>query len=122
MSRNIGRNDPCFCGSGKKYKKCCIISDKLSKNTIANNNILKIVPKGYSLGHGIKDFSWSKLRQLERSVIDKHPGPYTIKIAQTLSLDIMKLASDAFFPDKIAAFLDTDALSNSLFLQWFLFK
>jgi hypothetical protein len=21
---NIGRNDPCPCGSGKKYKKCCI--------------------------------------------------------------------------------------------------
>jgi hypothetical protein len=21
---DIGRNDPCFCGSGKKYKKCCI--------------------------------------------------------------------------------------------------
>lgn len=20
----LGRNDPCFCGSGKKYKKCCI--------------------------------------------------------------------------------------------------
>jgi hypothetical protein len=20
-----GRNDPCFCGSGKKYKKCCLI-------------------------------------------------------------------------------------------------
>ena len=20
----IGRNDPCYCGSGKKYKKCCI--------------------------------------------------------------------------------------------------
>ncbi len=20
---NIGRNDPCVCGSGKKYKKCC---------------------------------------------------------------------------------------------------
>lgn len=20
---NIGRNDPCLCGSGKKYKKCC---------------------------------------------------------------------------------------------------
>jgi uncharacterized protein YchJ len=20
---NIGRNDPCPCGSGKKYKKCC---------------------------------------------------------------------------------------------------
>lgn len=20
----IGRNDPCYCGSGKKYKKCCM--------------------------------------------------------------------------------------------------
>jgi preprotein translocase subunit SecA len=20
--RDIGRNDPCWCGSGKKYKKC----------------------------------------------------------------------------------------------------
>lgn len=20
---NIGRNTPCLCGSGKKYKKCC---------------------------------------------------------------------------------------------------
>jgi uncharacterized protein len=23
-SRDIGRNDPCPCGSGKKYKKCCL--------------------------------------------------------------------------------------------------
>ena len=21
--RSVGRNDPCPCGSGKKYKKCC---------------------------------------------------------------------------------------------------
>ncbi|RQD74209.1 MAG: hypothetical protein D5R97_08195 [Candidatus Syntrophonatronum acetioxidans] len=24
MSKKIGRNDPCPCGSGKKYKKCCL--------------------------------------------------------------------------------------------------
>lgn len=23
MTNTIGRNDPCPCGSGKKYKKCC---------------------------------------------------------------------------------------------------
>jgi uncharacterized protein YecA (UPF0149 family) len=23
-ARNVGRNDPCPCGSGKKYKKCCL--------------------------------------------------------------------------------------------------
>jgi hypothetical protein len=27
--RNIGRNDPCPCGSGKKYKKCCMGSKKI---------------------------------------------------------------------------------------------
>ena len=25
--RKIGRNDPCPCGSGKKYKKCCLEVD-----------------------------------------------------------------------------------------------
>lgn len=24
MEQKIGRNDPCPCGSGKKYKSCCI--------------------------------------------------------------------------------------------------
>ena len=24
--RDIGRNDPCPCGSGKKYKKCCLVA------------------------------------------------------------------------------------------------
>ena len=24
----IGRNDPCPCGSGKKYKKCCLLEAK----------------------------------------------------------------------------------------------
>ncbi|MCE2482866.1 MAG: SEC-C domain-containing protein [Alphaproteobacteria bacterium] len=23
-SRKIGRNDPCPCGSGRKYKHCCL--------------------------------------------------------------------------------------------------
>ncbi|MFQ5707100.1 MAG: YecA family protein [bacterium] len=26
MTSKIGRNDPCPCGSGKKYKKCCMAS------------------------------------------------------------------------------------------------
>nr|WP_298485451.1 SEC-C metal-binding domain-containing protein [uncultured Ruminococcus sp.] len=23
LEKKVGRNDPCPCGSGKKYKKCC---------------------------------------------------------------------------------------------------
>jgi len=29
IEKEIGRNDLCYCGSGKKYKKCCI--DKLNE-------------------------------------------------------------------------------------------
>lgn len=25
MDQKIGRNDPCSCGSGKKYKQCCML-------------------------------------------------------------------------------------------------
>jgi uncharacterized protein YecA (UPF0149 family) len=24
MTVKVGRNDPCPCGSGRKYKKCCL--------------------------------------------------------------------------------------------------
>lgn len=27
---NVGRNDPCPCGSGKKFKHCCLDSNKIS--------------------------------------------------------------------------------------------
>ena len=37
---NIGRNDPCPCGSGKKYKKCCI--NKETNETILNENASSI--------------------------------------------------------------------------------
>lgn len=31
MSKKIGRNDPCHCGSGKKYKKCCSELDEVAE-------------------------------------------------------------------------------------------
>ena len=30
-SRKVGRNDPCPCGSGKKYKKCCLNATRLEE-------------------------------------------------------------------------------------------
>jgi len=35
MIKKIGRNDLCWCGSGKKYKNCCIDRDRLNKKTPA---------------------------------------------------------------------------------------
>jgi hypothetical protein len=32
--RKLGRNDPCHCGSGKKYKKCCMEEDSKNFGTV----------------------------------------------------------------------------------------
>lgn len=31
---DIGRNDPCHCGSGKKYKKCCEEKDQAKAHKV----------------------------------------------------------------------------------------
>lgn len=38
MSKKIGRNDPCPCGSGKKYKHCCIGSKVATINQTTSKN------------------------------------------------------------------------------------
>ncbi len=41
----IGRNQPCPCGSGKKYKKCCYEKNNISK-ILLSNGFGKNLPKG----------------------------------------------------------------------------
>jgi len=48
----IGRNDPCFCGSGKKYKHCCL------------NKLAPAEPDGP------EELAWRRLRR----VLDGHPA------------------------------------------------
>ena len=51
-----GRNDPCPCGSGKKYKKCCI--DKDFEKTRSDNSLReKLIPE-------ILEFAQKKLKHL----------------------------------------------------------
>jgi tetratricopeptide (TPR) repeat protein len=33
MSNKPGRNDPCPCGSGQKYKRCCLQKDQIAQST-----------------------------------------------------------------------------------------
>ena len=40
MAVKIGRNDPCRCGSGKKYKKCCLATAVQSNLTIPKSEQL----------------------------------------------------------------------------------
>ncbi len=44
----VGRNDPCPCGSGKKYKKCCI-------NKLSEKEVEELYLKQLELTNGLKD-------------------------------------------------------------------
>jgi tetratricopeptide (TPR) repeat protein len=39
MDHKVGRNDPCPCGSGKKYKKCCGASEVISLTQVLESDI-----------------------------------------------------------------------------------
>lgn len=43
MSDKIGRNDKCPCGSGKKYKKCCMNKDKASVTSTLPADVIKSI-------------------------------------------------------------------------------
>lgn len=49
MMQNIGRNDACPCGSGKKYKKCCLVSQQPTLDDLAWQRVsrahLKMIKK-----------------------------------------------------------------------------
>lgn len=61
MSKKIGRNDACYCGSGKKFKKCCI-SERI---IVADND-------------------WQKIRETEGKLIDSILMPYVASVSKDL--------------------------------------
>jgi hypothetical protein len=36
IKKDIGVNDPCYCKSGKKYKKCCLRKDEEKQQELRN--------------------------------------------------------------------------------------
>jgi len=43
MSSTIGRNDPCVCGSGKKYKRCCQEEGQSATATAASKTTMIVL-------------------------------------------------------------------------------
>ncbi|MHA6250906.1 SEC-C metal-binding domain-containing protein [Oceanobacillus sp. CAU 1775] len=70
--KNVGRNDPCPCGSGKKYKKCHGAS-----------NVIEINPNRYNheldnLHQGLIDFSLEYFETEIGAFLQEHPQPRLI--------------------------------------------
>ena len=49
--KRVGRNEPCPCGSGKKYKKCCYRKN-IFNNSTKSKNIQHILPPHDTINYG----------------------------------------------------------------------
>ncbi|MEK5040092.1 tetratricopeptide repeat protein [Sporosarcina sp. FSL K6-3457] len=58
----IGRNDPCLCGSGKKYKKCCALKNELSNDQLVDEELERVLIGYYDSALG----NYADAMELER--------------------------------------------------------
>lgn len=87
----IGRNEHCHCGSGKKYKKCClrIDEDKLKKGEIPLALSRTVKMTSHDIAFGIKELALAQLEQNIMELSAKHIKDNTIIFN---SQDLIKLA------------------------------
>lgn len=93
----VGRNDPCPCGSGKKYKKCCLVKE--------------IAP--------VANLIWLKMRRTEGEFIPtllKHAAKFYGQEALAEAWDEFSLWKDVPMDPDSQPELDT------VFLPWFVFN
>lgn len=71
-TKNIGRNDPCPCGSGKKYKQCC--QNQLSQEEIHKNTLLASIPDLFTkAGQASKNNDIDTAENLYKEILSINP-------------------------------------------------
>ncbi len=102
---DIGRNDPCPCGSGKKYKKCCLGREKTGPAETTNAEVfenLKEALEGQSFPsmEEAQAFAEGFMRQSNQAVVDDFHGLSPEQVFRILNFPFAspQLVS---FPDRL---------------------
>ena len=67
----IGRNDPCPCGSGKKYKKCCLANDEAAARAARPAQPAAAAARGPSLASYAREHDeHDELTEASNAVVD----------------------------------------------------
>ena len=92
--KKIGRNDPCHCGSGKKYKKCCMENDSYSPDTYISAHEYNFIQKENNLqelsSKEIWDFDSYELQML--NIEELNPEQLISAMRRSMLLDNIILA------------------------------
>jgi len=68
----VGRNDPCPCGSGKKYKKCCMaIPTSGQTDRVRTSTIISVTPCAQD---PVSWTSWTRSRHRTRTASGASTG------------------------------------------------
>ena len=74
MSAQPGRNDLCPCGSGAKYKKCCLEKDEAAR-TAASTASAAAAAAAAAANPVARDVPVAKARVQPKGVSDRPPPP-----------------------------------------------
>jgi uncharacterized protein len=69
MVEKVGRNDPCPCGSGKKYKSCCLQKEQQKKSPLGGRKFTAKVISGGGI-HKPKPQSQEQQSTQAKPVVD----------------------------------------------------
>ena len=75
----LSRNAPCPCGSGKTYKKCCLLREQVSATRQAPSDIFKQV---HAQMEELDNLSNSVIDLIQAGKLDESSGPLQVKISQ----------------------------------------
>lgn len=78
--KEVGRNDPCPCGSGKKFKKCCGLKNPLQRRTFTQLEPQKMQSTVNRISGLLSQSMRNVDTQEEKTLIDKvqkNPPPKT---------------------------------------------
>ncbi|HHY81647.1 MAG TPA: hypothetical protein GX505_03080 [Clostridiales bacterium] len=68
--QQIGRNDPCPCGSGKKYKKCCYINNETKSAQLSSDECRLF----YETWYGLMGFVNKRMSVIKAKIKPEYPN------------------------------------------------
>ncbi|MDD4029513.1 MAG: SEC-C metal-binding domain-containing protein [Caldisericia bacterium] len=100
--KKIGPNEPCPCGSGKKYKKCCYLTEKAKTAQLSKSECTLF----YETWYGLMGFVNEREKVISASIKPVYPNP--------ISDEEVYKVREVFWenPEMIDDYVNTTALSE----------
>ena len=102
-AKKTGRNDLCPCGSGKKYKQCCLLQDSQPEATSE--------PRKLHIGGQVKSEGWE--------VLNANPAPYVDHVCNANNLS--RFADNTFaeiYASHVAEHFDYNGELGQALKEW----